>query len=440
MSESQNIEWKQSWRDEYLKWICGFANAQGGRLYIGCDDNGKVIGVKDSKRLLEDIPNKVYTTMGIMANVNLLTDDGKDYLEIVVSPSAFPISYRGEFHYRSGATKQILRGVALTDFITSKTGFRWEDVTVEGVAVEDLDKDSFDIFRREAVHNGRMTAADVRMSNSELLERLNLLTPNGLSRAAVMLFHRTPEKWVSGCYTKIGKFGAGSNLQYQDEVKGSLLIQAERVIELIYLKYLVAPITYDNVTRVETYPFPKDAVREAVYYALIHCRWSGGIPVQIRIEDDAMYISNICSWPSDWDADILMKHHPSRPYNPKIAGTFFRAGYIESWGRGVQKICESCEAYGTPPPEYTVHSEDIMLKLSAHKELNVRDNVRDNVSDTEHKILEMLRVNPKAPASSIAESLSLSRKTVERSVKSLKEKGIIERVGSDRKGFWKINE
>lgn len=49
MAENQNIEWKQSWRDEYLKWICGFANAQGGRIYIGTKDDGTVIGIKNSK-------------------------------------------------------------------------------------------------------------------------------------------------------------------------------------------------------------------------------------------------------------------------------------------------------------------------------------------------------------------------------------------------------
>ena len=52
MAESQNIEWKESWRDEYLKWICGFANAQGGKIYIGTNDGGKVIGLQDSKKLM----------------------------------------------------------------------------------------------------------------------------------------------------------------------------------------------------------------------------------------------------------------------------------------------------------------------------------------------------------------------------------------------------
>ena len=103
MAESQNIEYKESWRDEYLKWLCGFANAQGGTIYIGVDDAGNVVGVKDVKKLMEDIPNKIQSGLGIVADVNKHTKDGKDYLEIKVGPSSFPISYHGEFHYRSGA-------------------------------------------------------------------------------------------------------------------------------------------------------------------------------------------------------------------------------------------------------------------------------------------------------------------------------------------------
>lgn len=80
MSEKQNIEYKRIWKDEYLKWICGYANAQGGRLYIGKDDYGKVVGVNDSKKLLEDIPNKVRDVLGILVDVNLYeTDEGELY-------------------------------------------------------------------------------------------------------------------------------------------------------------------------------------------------------------------------------------------------------------------------------------------------------------------------------------------------------------------------
>jgi len=69
IEESQNIEHKESWRDEYLKWMCGFANAQGGRVYIGVDDDCQVTGVEDSKRLMEDIPNKIRDVLGIIVDV-----------------------------------------------------------------------------------------------------------------------------------------------------------------------------------------------------------------------------------------------------------------------------------------------------------------------------------------------------------------------------------
>ncbi len=58
-TESLNIEFKESWCDEYLKWICGFANAQGDVLYIGIRDNGEICGIQDTKNLIEDIPNKI---------------------------------------------------------------------------------------------------------------------------------------------------------------------------------------------------------------------------------------------------------------------------------------------------------------------------------------------------------------------------------------------
>jgi ATP-dependent DNA helicase RecG len=73
MPEQQNTEYKLSWHDECLKWICGFANAHGGKIFIGMDDNGNTVGVADYKKLLEDIPNKVRDILGIMVDVNLLT-------------------------------------------------------------------------------------------------------------------------------------------------------------------------------------------------------------------------------------------------------------------------------------------------------------------------------------------------------------------------------
>lgn len=105
--ESQDIEYKESWKDEYLKWICGFANAHGGKIFIGINDERKVVGIKHSKQLMEDIPNKIVTTLGIVADVNLHHQDKFDYIEICIEPSNIPIAYKGisiktilEYKYR----------------------------------------------------------------------------------------------------------------------------------------------------------------------------------------------------------------------------------------------------------------------------------------------------------------------------------------------------
>lgn len=235
-------------------------------------------------------------------------------------------------------------------------------------------------------------------------------------------------------------------MQYQDEVHGSLFLQADRVVELIYLKYLKAPITYDNMTRIETYPFPKDAVREALYNALIHSCWSSGVPVQIRIEDDAMYISNDCVFPSGWTTETLMQRHRSRPYNPSLANAFFRAGYVESWGRGIQKICESCEAHGTAQPEYIVHAEDIMLKLTALPIAHSLDSKvpkyqDDTLEDTlESKILERLKQEPATNQTALANLFGVSVPTIKRITKKMSDKGSIVRKGGKRFGYWEIHD
>lgn len=184
MSESQNVEYKESWRDEYLKWICGFANAQGGTLYIGINDEGKVVGIKNSKKLMDDIPNKIQAGLGLVCDVNRLSKDSLEYIEIKVRPSSYPVSYHGEFHYRSGSTRQQLTGIALSEFIMRKTGFRWEDVTVDNVSVDDLDDESFKIFRREALRSKRMTPEELNIPNAELLSKLRLMRDGKLKRSA----------------------------------------------------------------------------------------------------------------------------------------------------------------------------------------------------------------------------------------------------------------
>lgn len=130
MPENQNEEYKESWRDEYLKWICAFANSKGGTLFIGIKDDGTVKGISDSKKLMEDIPNKIVSLLGIVCDVTLLSMDSKDVIRIDVPSISVPVAYKGVYHVRSGSTKQELTGPALQDFLFKKMGLSWDDAAM----------------------------------------------------------------------------------------------------------------------------------------------------------------------------------------------------------------------------------------------------------------------------------------------------------------------
>lgn len=238
MSERQNIEYKESWRDEYLKWICGFANAQGGRIYIGIDDNQQVVGVADTKRLMEDIPNKIVNYLDIVADVNLLHKEDKDYIEIAVQPCNLPIAYHGIYHYRSGSTKQELKGAALQQFLLRKMGHSWDDIENERATLDDIDRQAIDFFLRKAVDAGRMPVDSLNETTEKVLSNLNLIGGEGkLRNAALLLFGKNPAKFFTSVQFRIGRFGRDeADLMFQDVVDGNIIQMTDRVIEVLKSK------------------------------------------------------------------------------------------------------------------------------------------------------------------------------------------------------------
>ena len=131
MVEQQNIEYKSSWHEDYLQWVCGFANAQGGQIYFGKNNAGEVVGVENYVALMDEIPNKIKKLMEINAEVNLLHEDDKHYIEIVVKPYAVPISLRSKYYYRSGSVKQELTCVSLNEFFLKRIGKKWDRMSIQ---------------------------------------------------------------------------------------------------------------------------------------------------------------------------------------------------------------------------------------------------------------------------------------------------------------------
>lgn len=124
------------------------------------------------------------------------------------------------------------------------------------------------------------------------MKKLHLMNNGYLTNAAMLLFANDPEEWQLGAFTKIGFFESDSELRYQDEIHGSLLDQIDRIIETVHLKYMKAKITYEGMQRIERYFVPDGALREALLNALCHKDYARGIPIQVSVYDDRLYIAN----------------------------------------------------------------------------------------------------------------------------------------------------
>jgi ATP-dependent DNA helicase RecG len=433
MRESQNIEFKKSWRDEYLKWICGFANSQGGKIFIGKDDSGNVFGVANAKKLLEDIPNKTKDILGVIVDVNLHITAKGDYLEIIVEAYPYPVNYKGQYHYRSGSTKQELKGAALDKFLLQKKGKKWDGVPLPNVSIADLQEGTFDFFRKRALKSKRIDEDVLTDSNEHLIENLHLKENEYLKRAAILLFYPNPEKFVTGAYIKIGFFESDSELMYQDEVHGNLFEQIEKTIDLLFTKYIKANISYEGIQRIETYEYPKEAVREALLNAIIHKDYSGNTPIQISFYKNKIMIWNEGQLPENWTIETLTKKHPSKPYNPDIANAVFRCGYIESWGRGTIKIIEKCKEAGLPTPLYYYESSGFWVEF--RKDLYNEQYLQSlNLNNRQIKAILYTKENGKITNSEYQKLNDTSNRTASRDLTNIVKRGIMERSGSKGAG------
>jgi ATP-dependent DNA helicase RecG len=361
MPEKQNIEYKSSWHDKYLEWVCGFANAQGGEIYIGKEDSGKVTGVEDYKKLMEDIPNKIRNHMGISADVNLLQEDDKYYIEIVVQPYSVPISLHGQYFYRSGSVKMELTGNSLNEFLLKRSGLTWDEVTEPRATFDDIDERSFRMYLEMSKEKDRLP--DVKgLTMEEIFDKLRLTKNGELTRAAIILFGKDPRRFSTNAFVKIGRFKGDADLRFQDVEEGNIIVLLKSVLERLDHKYLTRSIEFKGMLRLEHSEYPIPALREMLLNALVHRKYMGSF-IQIRVYDDKITIWNDGSLPEEITLESLKHVHSSHPRNPLIADVCFKGGLIDSWGRGTVRIIETCKEAGLPEPELTERDGGFLVTL-----------------------------------------------------------------------------
>jgi ATP-dependent DNA helicase RecG len=438
MPENQNAECKQSWQDDYLKWVCGFANAQGGQIYIGKDDTEKVVGLEDYERLMDEIPNKIKNNLGITAEVNLLQESGKHFIEIIVLPYSVPISLRGRYYYRSGSVKQELTGAALTEFLLKRSGKTWDDVVETRASFDDIDEKTVKIFLRKAEEAGRLPDVD-GLSTPELLEKLRMLENGQIKRAAILLFGKDPGRFYPNTFVKIGKFADnGFEILFQETEEGNIIQALDKVLRTIDYKFLIRKISFEGMNRIETLEYPVPALREILLNALIHRNYMGA-PTQIRVYDNKLTVWNHGTLPEGITLDKLAQPHSSYPRNPILAEACFRGGYIDSWGSGIMKIVNSCKSAGLPTPMLEEDGGGFLVTLFKNN-LSEELLIRQGLNPRQIKAVQYVKEKGKITSKEYQEMNSITKPTAARDLSELVGKyDIFTSVGKSVNIYYEIS-
>jgi ATP-dependent DNA helicase RecG len=208
---------------------------------------------------------------------------------------------------------------------------------------------------------------------------------------------------------------------------------------------LKAVITYEDIVRVERFAALREALREAVLNALVHRDYMNTAPIQIRVYDDRLVLWNPAVLPEGWTQQTLLEPHTSQPHNPDVANTFFRAGEIEAWGRGIERMFAACREAKTPEPRIRFDAGGIWTEfvfsaeyLSGISGEPTREDAGETPVKTPDRILDMLASNPDLTLAEVAQAIDKSLSAVERASAKLVKQGRLRFVGPRKGGRWEV--
>ncbi|MDR1653438.1 MAG: winged helix-turn-helix transcriptional regulator [Prevotellaceae bacterium] len=198
---------------------------------------------------------------------------------------------------------------------------------------------------------------------------------------------------------------------------------------------------------IEQLEIPEKAMREAIPNAIMHRDYANTSAIFMRIYDKSISLWNYGALPAQLTTENLLREHSSFPRNRLIAKTFFHAGYVETWGRGILNIVDYLKEANIAAPHFTTENNAFTMFLDRNenaaeidKFMNVdgKDLQKDQKSRV--KIIELIANNSSITQNELAETIGLSIKTIEKNIKLLKENGLLERVGADKGGYRKISQ
>lgn len=492
-AETELVEFKKaenSFSDtelgEYFSALSNEANLKGidhAWIVFGVDNNTHVVlgtHYKSSRPSLDEMKKKIadQTTNRITFDeIYEVTYTGKRVImfQVPAAPQGIPVAYQGHYYGRDNESLVALNlhEIELIRGQVSKED--WSAQVVPEADWQDIDEKAVRYFVAAGIEANRVPVSTKHDDVNTILEGLHLVAPNGkLKRAAILLFGKDPLKFFPGVRFRIGRFGVDeSDLISQDVVEGNCIQMADRVVEILKNKYLISSISYDGMQRREDLEIPVKALREVLFNAIAHKDYQG-VDIRMHVFADRVVVWNEGNLPEGYTPETLLQPHHSRAKNQTLADVFFKAGFIETWGRGIKKIHEAMDEKGLSMPiwrtncggvEVTILREifgTINGKIST-KELEIGTLTsqigtiepkigtitwRERIEQTEglkknQKVLligvmEQIEADNHVKYPQLAKNLSKARSTIQIYVQYLEDNHYLKRHGNNRDVLWEI--
>ena len=418
---------------------------QKGKVYFGLKNDGTPFPFTINDSTLRDVSRKIFEAIKpqIVPVIKIETISDVEVITVDFKGDDLPYSAFGKYYIRTADEDRELSPAELRRImIGQEYQENWENKTSKQT-IEDVDDNTLKSFYYSAVSCGRMP--DIGFDKKTLLEQLGVLNGEYLTNAGVCLFSgRHP------ITLKMAVFATEHKTTFLDIAR-----EEGNIFELIEaaVSYIIKNMRWrvkmndDGIHRVEIPEVPVEAIREAVINSFAHARYDIPIQHEIDIFSDRISITNPGSFANDFKpTDYVTRDIRSYLRNEVIANTLYRCKDVETFGSGIRKIYTLCGAehinvsYINEETSFTMEfSRQDRNVISPDGEINgiINGEIKDGISDAEIGLLSIVKENPHATNSELAEITGKSPRTISRLIALLKRKGLIERVGSNKKGYWK---
>ena len=427
-SEDEYTELKIELTKEIKKEIIAFANTKGGKIYIGIDDNGKVVGLKNAKDDLESLSGMIRegikSDLTLYTAINLINISDKDVIEINIMEAPNKPYYLADkgiktsgVYLRYGNTSAPASEEVIKKMLIESQGDSFETLTSKN---QTLHFDTLNsIFDR---HN-------IKLDDNKL-KSLNIVNLNGqYTNLGLLLSDECP-------YTvKCAIYNGNNKLEFKDrkEFKGSVLKQVNDVFEYLEL-FNKTKGKIVGLERIDTKDYPEYALRESLLNAIIHRDYNYNGSILISLYDDHFEITSLGGIVKGLSLkDLYLGVSESR--NPNLANIFYRLKYVESFGTGIGRIIESYSNYQKKPVFVDTDNAFNVTLYNVNYTENNEKSLPSNLTQ-EEKIIEYLKKNSKINRNIVERLLDISSTRAKVILNNMCKNDLIHMEGSGKNTFY----